>query len=136
MAKNTRVCVTMDMNKPPSEELDIYKPSPEKVYSILDTSPNGLSEEKAKIRLEKYGPNQIEEVKKKPLIFKFLENFYNILAILLWAASILSFISGTPQLGFAIIGVIIINAIFSFWQEYQAEKAIEPSKKSFLQLQR
>jgi len=129
MAKITRVCVTMDMNKPHSEELDIYKPSPEKVYSILDTSPNGLSEEKAKIRLEKYGPNQIEEVKKNPLIFKFLENFYNILAILLWAASILSFISGTPQLGFAIIGVIIINAIFSFWQEYQEEKATEALKK-------
>lgn len=119
----------MDENKPSLEESDIYKPSPEEVYSKLDTSPHGLSEEEAKARLEKYGPNQIEEVKKKPLILTFLENFYHILAILLWAASILSFISGTPQLGFAIIGVIIINAIFSFWQEYQAEKATEALKK-------
>jgi magnesium-transporting ATPase (P-type) len=119
----------MDKNKPSLEDSDIYKPSPEEVYSKLDTSPPGLSEEEAKVRLEKYGPNQIEEVKKKPLILTFLENFYHILAILLWAASILSFISGTPQLGFAIIGVIIINAIFSFWQEYQAEKATEALKK-------
>jgi magnesium-transporting ATPase (P-type) len=119
----------MDENKPILEDSDIYKPSPEEVYSKLDTSPPGLSEEEAKVRLEKYGPNQIEEVKKKPLILTFLENFYHILAILLWAASILSFISGTPQLGFAIIGVIIINAIFSFWQEYQAEKATEALKK-------
>ncbi|HML04295.1 MAG TPA: cation-transporting P-type ATPase [Methanobacterium sp.] len=119
----------MNENKPSSEDLDIYKPSPEEVYSKLDTSPMGLSEDEAQKRLEKYGPNQIEEVKKTPLIFKFLENFYNILALLLWAASILAFISGTPQLGFAIIGVIIINALFSFWQEYQAEKATEALKK-------
>lgn len=119
----------MDMYKPTSKELDIYKPSPEEVYSKLDTSPDGLSEEEAKLRLKKYGPNQIEEVKKRPLIFKFLENFYNVLALLLWAASILAFISRTPQLGFAIIGVIVINAIFSFWQEYEAEKATEALKK-------
>ncbi len=119
----------MNENKSSSEEIDIYKTSPEEVYSKMDTSYDGLSEEKAQVRLQKYGPNQIEEVKKKPLIFKFLENFYNILALLLWAASILAFISGTPQLGFAIIGVIIINAIFSFWQEYQAEKATEALKK-------
>ncbi len=119
----------MNDNKPSSEELDIYKPSPEEVYSELSTSLDGLSENEIQIRLKKYGPNQIEEVKKTPLIFKFLENFYNILALLLWAASILAFISGTPQLGFAIIGVIIINALFSFWQEYQAEKATEALKK-------
>lgn len=119
----------MDQNSPSSEELDIFKLSPEEVYSNLGTSKEGISEAEAKKRLEIYGPNQIEEIKQKPLIFKFLENFYNILALLLWAASILAFISGTPQLGFAIIGVIVINALFSFWQEYEAEKATEALKK-------
>lgn len=119
----------MTENNHPPDDPDIYKLSPEEVYSRLNTSPHGLSKYEAQIRLKKYGPNQIEEVKKRPLIFKFLENFYNILALLLWTASILAFISGTPQLGSAIIGVIIINAIFSFWQEYQAEKATEALKK-------
>jgi magnesium-transporting ATPase (P-type) len=119
----------MDPDKPSSEELDIFKLSPEEVYSNLDTSKDGITESEAEKRLEIYGPNQIKEVKQKPLIFKFLENFYNILAILLWAASILSFISGTPQLGFAIIAVIVINALFSFWQEYEAEKATEALKR-------
>ena len=119
----------MDSNKPPKQELDIYKLHSEKVYSALGTSEKGLSGEEAKKRLEQYGPNQIEEIKQRPLIFKFLENFYNILALLLWGASVLAFISGTPQLGFAIIAVIIINALFSFWQEYEAQKATEALKK-------
>jgi magnesium-transporting ATPase (P-type) len=109
--------------------MKLYKLPPEEVYKILGSSPEGLDKEEVKIRFQKYGPNQIEEVKKTPLIFLFLANFYNILALLLWAASILSFISGTPQLGFAIIAVIVINAIFSFWQEYEAEKATEALKR-------
>jgi magnesium-transporting ATPase (P-type) len=102
---------------------------PEAVYQELDTSKEGLSPEEVDKRLQKYGLNQIEEVKQKPIIFKFLANLYQILALLLWGASILAFISGTPQLGFAIIAVIIINAIFSFWQEYEAEKAVAALKK-------
>lgn len=115
--------------EPINEESDIYKLPPQQVYSVLNSNKEGLSELEAKKRLKIYGPNQIQEIKQKPLILKFLENFYNILALLLWAASILAFISGTPQLGFAIIAVIIINALFSFWQEYQAEKAAEALKK-------
>ncbi len=119
----------MDSNKSFKQELNIYKLPPNEVYSLLGSSKKGLSEEEAKKRLEQYGPNQIEEIKQKPLILKFLENFYNILALLLWGASVLAFIAGTPQLGFAIIAVIIINALFSFWQEYEAEKATEALKK-------
>ncbi|MCE5213786.1 MAG: cation-transporting P-type ATPase [Methanobacterium sp.] len=109
--------------------MKIYELTPNEVYKELKTSEKGLSFDDAKKRLENYGLNQIEEIKKTPIIYKFLANLYQILALLLWAASVLAFISGTPQLGFAIIAVIIINAIFSFWQEYQAEKAIEALKK-------
>ncbi len=108
---------------------EIYKLTQEAVYEKLATSPDGLTRDEVKKRFQKYGPNQIEEVKKTPLIYIFLANFYHILALLLWAAGILAFIAGTPQLGFAIIAVIIINAIFSFWQEYEAEKATEALKR-------
>jgi len=90
---------------------------PEDVFGELNSYKKGLSTDEAQKRLEKYGPNQIEEIKKKPVIFKFLANLYQLLALLLWAASGLAFLSGTPQLGLAIIAVIIINAVFSFWQE-------------------
>lgn len=109
--------------------MPIYKLAPEEVFREMNTSKNGLTEKEAQKRLEEYGPNQIEEVKQKPIIYKFLANLYQLLALLLWAASFLAFLSGTPQLGAAIIAVIIINAVFSFWQEYQAEKAIEALKK-------
>jgi magnesium-transporting ATPase (P-type) len=102
---------------------------PEDVYGELGTSKEGLSPEEVDKRLKLYGLNQIEEVKQKPIILKFLANLYQLLALLLWGASILAFISGTPQLGFAIIAVIIINAIFSFWQEFEAEKAVVALKK-------
>ena len=109
--------------------MSINELPPEEVYEELNSSKDGLTHNKAKKRLQEFGPNQIEEVKKKPVIFKFLANLYQLLALLLWAASILAFLSGTPQLGFAIIAVIIINAIFSFWQEYKAEQALEALKK-------
>ncbi len=109
--------------------MSINQLPPEDVYKELKSSKDGLSHEEAVKRLQRYGPNQIEEIKKKPVIFKFLANLYQLLALLLWAASILAFLSGTPQLGFAIIAVIIINAIFSFWQEYKAEQALEALKK-------
>lgn len=109
--------------------MKINKLPPSEVYHELKTSKEGLSFNEADKRLKEYGLNQIEEVKKTPIIYKFLANLYQLLALLLWAASFLAFLAGTPQLGFAIIAVIIINAIFSFWQEYQAEKAIEALKK-------
>jgi len=109
--------------------MKIYKLSKDDVYKKFDTSPKGLIVEEVEARLLKYGPNQLEEIKKQPIIYKFLANFYHLLALLLWAASILAFIAGMPQLGFAIIAVIVVNAIFSFWQEFQAQKAVEALKK-------
>ncbi|HNS24873.1 MAG TPA: cation-transporting P-type ATPase, partial [Methanobacteriaceae archaeon] len=109
--------------------MSIYELAPEEVFLEMNTSTNGLTDDEAQKRLESYGANQIEEVKQKPIIYKFLANLYQLLALLLWAASFLAFLSGTPQLGAAIIAVILINAVFSFWQEYQAEKAIEALKK-------
>jgi len=109
----------MQINQLPTED----------VYTELGSSEEGLSNQEVSERFEEYGPNQIEEVKKKPIIYKFLANLYQLLALLLWAASVLAFLIGTPQLGVAIIAVIFINAIFSFWQEYKAEQALEALKR-------
>jgi sodium/potassium-transporting ATPase subunit alpha len=108
----------------------------DEVLRSLVTTEHGLTEEEAQKRFLEFGPNEIREVKKKPLIFRFIGQFTHFLAILLWIAAILSFLSeylhpgeGMLLLGTAIVGVIVINAVFAFIQEYRAEKALEEMKK-------
>ena len=101
----------------------------EELYDSLGSSPQGLTSDEAAKRLEQYGRNEIREIKGRPLIWKFLENFYHLFAIMLWVGGILAFVAEMPQLGWAIFAVIFINAIFSFWQEFRAEKATEALKK-------
>jgi len=104
----------------------------EEVLRSLVTSENGLTDEEAKRRFLEFGPNELKEVKKTPLSIRFLKQFTHFLAILLWIAAGLAFVSeylhpgeGMLTLGLAIIGVIFINALFTFIQEYRAEKSIE-----------
>ncbi|HEY9602161.1 MAG TPA: cation-transporting P-type ATPase [Allocoleopsis sp.] len=101
----------------------------EAVYESLGTSAGGLSEREAAQRLERYGPNELPEPAHRPLWLRFTDQLTHFMAILLWVAGILAFISRTPQLGWAIWAVIWINAVFSFWQEYQAEQALAALKK-------
>ncbi len=101
----------------------------EDIYKELGTDSQGLSENEAAIRLERFGPNVLKEVRGKPLPLRFIENLTSLFALLLWTGGILSFVAQMPELGWAIFAVIIINAAFSFWQEYKAERALEALKK-------
>ena len=95
------------------------------VLEELKSSETGLTQEEAARRLAETGPNRIEKLRRKPLIFRFGANLVNLFALLLWAASLFAYLAGMPQLAGAIPLVILINAVFSFWQEYRAEKALE-----------
>ncbi len=109
---------------------EVFFPLPiEDIYTELGTEATGLTEDEAARRLERYGPNVLREVKGKPLLLRFAGNLTNLFALLLWAGGILAFFADMPQLGWAIFGVIIINAAFSFWQEYKAERALEALKR-------
>ena len=46
-------------------------------------------------------------------------------AVLLWAASGLALLAGTPQLALAIVAIIVINGFFAFVQEHRAERATQ-----------
>ncbi len=103
--------------------------SEDEVFRALGTSPKGLSKDEALRRLQRDGRNLIKERPSTPAWRKFLSNFFHFFAILLWIGGILAFVGKTPELGYACFAVIVINAIFTFWQEYKAEKAVESLKK-------
>src|SRR5688572_20778253 len=54
------------------------------VYAALETRPHGLTQAEAAERLQRCGPNLIQEIKGTPLILKFLANFTHLMALLLW----------------------------------------------------
>ncbi|MHB9034237.1 MAG: cation-translocating P-type ATPase, partial [Anaerolineae bacterium] len=95
------------------------------VYDVLETCPEGLHAKQIPDLEKKYGPNLIQEVKGKPLILKLISQFTGLMAIMLWIAGIAAFFAQMPQLAIAVWLVVIINGVFSFWQEYRADKATE-----------
>ena len=112
--------------------MDIHALTPDAALASLLTSGDGLSAREAASRLSEYGPNEIRHVKKTSLYLKFLAQFVHFLALLLWVAAGLCMLSealhpgeGMLRLGIAIVAVIFINAVFTFVQEYRAERAVE-----------
>ena len=97
----------------------------------LKTSAAGLTPAEAARRLLEFGPNHVEELGREPLALRFAREFIHFFALILWLAAALAFAAehynpgeGMARLGIAIIGVILVNGIFSFWQEYKAERAV------------
>jgi sodium/potassium-transporting ATPase subunit alpha len=112
--------------------MEIVRLTVNEVLKELDTSPDGLTPGEARRRLARHGPNSLREVQGVPLALRFLRQFTHFLAILLWIAAALSFLAetlkpgeGMATLGWAILGVIAINALFTFIQEYKAERAVQ-----------
>jgi magnesium-transporting ATPase (P-type) len=107
----------------------VYLSRQDEIFDVLESGPQGLTGEEAARRLERYGRNILEKKGGVPLWRKFLVNFVHFFAIMLWVAAVLSFIGDMPELAIACIAVIVINGIFTFWQEFRAEKAIESLQK-------
>jgi Ca2+-transporting ATPase len=109
------------------------------VYSALASRPEGLSQTEAELRLQQFGLNTLKEVRGAPLYRRFLANFTHPMAILLWIGGIVGYFAQMPQLAVAVWMVNIINGAFSFWQEFQAEKATAALRKllpSFVRVMR
>ncbi len=129
-----KYCSTSDelfylLKKSGREKEEFPALSKEDVYLELASGDSGISNVSAQKRLEVYGPNKLKAIRKTPLIIRFMYHFTNLLAILMWVGSGLSFWAKMPEAGWACLVVIFINAIFSFWQEFKAEKAIDALKK-------
>ncbi len=94
-------------------------------YEALETGPDGLASQEAQARLATYGRNVISGAPGVPLYRKFWTHLTHTMAVLLWVAGLIAILGGSPGLGIVIWVVVLVNAIFSFWQEHRAEQAVE-----------
>ena len=118
------------MSKEQSKAL-FYTQGEEEVLKNLDTSVDGLSTAQAKERLDAYGYNELDEGEKRSLLSKFIDQFKDLMIIILLVAAALSVITeGIHGLTDAciILAVVVLNAAFGVYQEGQAEAAIEALK--------
>ena len=100
------------------------------VLKNLNTSENGLVHEEVRKRLKEYGPNILEEGKKKTKLSIFLKQFQNLMIILLLVVGVLSLIYAILGDGdyldpIVILGCTFVNILMGYFQESKAEDAIE-----------
>ena len=94
------------------------------VFAFLRTSHAGLTSVEANKRLLQYGKNKLPKTVVPSVFWLLLRQMTHFMALLLWAAGALAFLAGMPQLGWATWAVVVINGLFSFWQEYRADQAL------------
>jgi len=112
------------MKNPHSTNID-------KIFEYFQTTKNGLSEEEAKKRINKYGLNEISKTKKREWLAILASQFTGFLQILLFLAACFSIILGDYLEASAIIAIIILSGLLGFFQEYKAEKSMEKLERLF-----
>ena len=116
--------------------MEYFSSKAEQVLQSLQTDPaQGLSAAEAARRLEQHGANVLREKKKKTNLQRFLDQFKDVMILILIAAAIVSFviacIEGNPGEFFEpalILLIVILNAVMGMLQESKAEKALDALK--------
>ena len=121
--------------------MDYHSSSAEDVIKELGTDEKrGLTSERVSALQAQFGPNKLDEKKKKPLVLRFLEQFADVMIIILLIAAVISFVVTCIQvvngegeaLEFVepalIVFIVVLNAVMGLVQESKAEKALEALK--------
>lgn len=105
-----------------------FNRSVDEVLKQQESSLGGLSHAQAADRLERFGPNALVEGKKKGIVQVFLEQFKDLLVVILILAAVISMLSGQGESTIVIFAVLILNAILGTVQYFKAEKSLESLK--------
>lgn len=112
-----------------TEEKKFFTMSVDETLKSLNSSKKGLSDEEAKKRIGEYGYNKLAEKQKQSLLSKFIDQFKDLMIIvLLVAAAISVFIAKEWVDAIIILFVVVVNAILGVIQENKAEKSLEALK--------
>jgi len=110
--------------------LEWYNKSKEEVLKELSTNEfEGLSNQEAGQRIEKYGRNELKAQPKKTFLQKLIAQFKDFLIIILIVAAGISAAVGEVQDAFVILAIVIMNAVMGIVQEGKAEKSVEALQK-------
>ncbi|MGN6416266.1 MAG: cation-translocating P-type ATPase [Pseudobacter sp.] len=101
----------------------------EETLEKLQTKNTGLSTADAEAKLQEFGPNELQEGKKKSIAKMLLAQFKDVMILILLAAAVISGVIGELSDTIVIIIIVVLNAIIGFFQEYRAEKAMEALKQ-------
>ena len=99
----------------------------------LDATHQGLSDTEARQRLERFGPNRLREKPRRPAWLKFLDQFKNLLVIVLIGAAVLAGTIGDIKDAVVILIVVVFNACLGFYQEHRAEATLAALRKMLAQ---
>ena len=114
---------------PPWHSLDVGQCTKQ-----LKTDPvHGLSQLEAEHRLTRHGPNKLAEKKPRPAWLKLLDQFKNVLVIVLLGAAVLAGAIGDLKDAVVILIVVVFNATLGFYQEHRAEATLAALKKMLAQ---
>ncbi|MFC7668212.1 cation-translocating P-type ATPase [Hymenobacter humi] len=88
------------------------------------TAAHGLSQPEAEQRLARYGPNRLAEKPPRSAWLKFIDQFKNVLVLVLVGATVLAAVIGDVQDALVILVVVLFNAVLGFYQEHRAEATL------------
>jgi Ca2+-transporting ATPase len=95
----------------------------------LDTSKQGLSENEVVQRLQKYGPNELEQKDRKSVWSMFIEQFKDFMVVILIIAAIISGLLGEISDAIIILAIVLLNAALGIIQENKAEESLSALKR-------
>ena len=103
----------------------------DEALSVLDANPNGLTQSEIHTRMQRYGPNQLDQPEPTPAFIRFLSQYNDPLNYLLITAALIALAIKPDHPGDAIFIFLVLtaNAFFGFWQEGQAEQAMDALKQ-------
>ena len=105
-----------------------YQQTKEEILSQFQVTEQGLTSSRAEKILAEKGENVLEEGKRKSTLQVFLEQFCDLLVVILIIAALISMVSGNVESTVVILAVIILNAILGTVQHAKAEKSLDSLK--------